>query len=199
MINKREYIFGKEKNTVIMRDCLAFIQENLGRNLVGVEIGIYEGENAAVILEKLPMAKLYLVDPYQSTEKSNETQVTPAELQNIKRRALQRLSKYGDRKIWIYKPSYAAVKDIPDNLDFVYMDGDHSFEAIFNDLNAYYPKIKKGGVIGGHDFWKKSVIQAVRKFKHQKNLYLHCFNLRGLPSFEFVHSDNMDWWFVKEK
>lgn len=193
-------IWPKSKLIVIMRDCLAFVKENLGNNLVGVEIGVYAGENAAVILEKLPIAKLYLIDPYHSTEKSNETQITHQELQKIKAKARHLMFKYPSNKfIWIHKHSCDAVNDIPNNLDFVYMDADHSYEGIMSDLNLYYPKIKKGGVIGGHDFWKPSVIKAVREFKKRENLYLHCFNMRDLPDFVSVLTDNMDWWFIKEK
>ena len=44
-----------------------------------------------------------------------------------------------------------AVDDIPEKLDFVYIDGNHAYEYVKKDIGLYYPKLKKGGVIGGHD------------------------------------------------
>ncbi len=189
------------KNYTILRDCLAFVQENLGEELVGVEIGVYEGDNSEVMFSKLPMSKLYLIDPYQSTKKSNETQITPKELQDVKRRARKRSQAYypPGKYIWIHKHSCYAVHEVEDNVDFVYMDGDHSYEGTLGDLTMYYPKVRKGGVIGGHDFWKKSVVDAVREFKERHGLYLYYFNMRGQTSYAEVNLDHMDWWFVKER
>lgn len=53
----------------------------------------------------------------------------------------------------------SAFKD--DSVDFIYIDGDHSYSQVKRDLRDYFPKIKKGGIIAGHDYcevaWPETV------------------------------------------
>ena len=74
----------------------------------------------------------------------------------------------------IQSTSVEAAKLYPDaSLDFVYLDAGHSFEDINQDLNVWFPKIKYGGYIAGHDCsldWP-GVVKAVEKFpKFKKEL-----------------------------
>jgi predicted O-methyltransferase YrrM len=53
----------------------------------------------------------------------------------------------------ITKTSDDAADDFNDEVfDFVYIDGIHQYENVLSDIKNYLPKIKKGGVIGGHDY-----------------------------------------------
>jgi predicted O-methyltransferase YrrM len=46
-----------------------------------------------------------------------------------------------------------------ESLDFVYIDGDHTYNAVTLDLEKWYPKVKKGGLFYGHDYyWEKNFI-----------------------------------------
>jgi predicted O-methyltransferase YrrM len=69
---------------------------------------------------------------------------------------------------FINKKSYDAVIDIcDDSIDILYVDGEHTYDTVKRDLLDYYPKVKHGGVIGGHDYSVKSfpgVVQAVDEF-----------------------------------
>jgi hypothetical protein len=57
-----------------------------------------------------------------------------------------------------------AAKSYEDHsLDFVYIDGDHSYAAVINDINTWKSKIKKGGYIAGHDSHMYGVLKAVRE------------------------------------
>jgi len=71
---------------------------------------------------------------------------------------------------------------IPDGLDFVYIDGDHSLDSVYTDIVDYYPKVKKDGIIGGHDFKFFSVRRAVYRFFDVKDVFV----------------ENCDWWVVKK-
>jgi hypothetical protein len=54
----------------------------------------------------------------------------------------------------VRKTSEIASKDYKNNsLDFVFIDGDHSYDGVFNDITNWFPKIKIGGIISGHDYW----------------------------------------------
>ena len=81
------------------------------------------------------------------------------------------------------------VRDIKEELDFVYIDGNHAENYVADDIKNYFPLLKKGGVIGGHDFYNgfqnehDGVISAVTRFCNTNNLLLKV----ELP----------DWWIVK--
>jgi predicted O-methyltransferase YrrM len=53
-----------------------------------------------------------------------------------------------------------------ESLDFVFIDGDHSYNGVKKDLKGWFPKIKNGGIIAGHDYFEPScgVRQAVDEY-----------------------------------
>ena len=143
--------------------------------LIGAEIGVEYGLNAKTMLHFLPIEKLYLIDPY--LEKSGEIYYNETK---------KFLSKYSKKIEFIRKTSEEAVNEIPNNLDFVYIDGVHNYEDIKRDIELYYNKVKKGGLVGGHDFWADhiGVCKAVLDFISENNL-----KLKGSLT---------DWWIIKE-
>jgi predicted O-methyltransferase YrrM len=68
-----------------------------------------------------------------------------------------------------------AVKNYEDeSLDFVYIDADHEYEGVKRDIELWFPKVKKGGVIAGHDYiegWD-GVIKAVDEIFGKENLII---------------------------
>ena len=68
----------------------------------------------------------------------------------------KKLEKY-QNKITLYKEtSIQAVTHFDDNLlDFIYIDGDHTYKSVSKELELYYPKVKSRGVMGGHDFFSR--------------------------------------------
>ena len=94
--------------------------------------------------------------------------------------------------------SINAVKLFPDKFfDFIYIDADHSYEAIKQDLKIWWPKTKKPGIIAGHDYKKGAVskrtkirygiYEAINEFVHKKkikkNLYI---TIGGMLSFLII-------------
>lgn len=149
----------------------------LGVNLTGVEIGVKEARHAYTMLSmkntNLPIIKkLYLIDPYLKYKDYREKWVSEDKMELIKNTAMKRISIFEDRTIWIYKLSSDALNDIPDeSVDFVYIDGNHGFKYVLDDIISYYPKLKNGGIIGGHDIFSnkhKGVTDAVYKFFNKK-------------------------------
>jgi predicted O-methyltransferase YrrM len=70
-----------------------------------------------------------------------------------------------------YKLIRGYSKDVSEqyknsSLDFVFIDGNHDYETVMDDIKSWFPKIKKGGMIGGHDFEEKfeGVYGAVNEF-----------------------------------
>ena len=72
------------------------------------------------------------------------------------------IKKHFDKIQFIRKNSHDAHYDIPDNsLDFCYIDASHDYHDILADIHEYYPKVKEGGVLCGHDYNLKGVNKAV--------------------------------------
>jgi len=120
---------------------------------VGVEVGVAFAGHVETILNIPTVDKLYGVDPYQHLENYHDPMNLPQEeFDELYAYVLRRLAQFGERYEHIRKVSKHAVDDIPGQIDFVYMDADHSYEGVWADLYAWYAKVREGGVIGGHDY-----------------------------------------------
>jgi len=135
-------------------------------DIVGVEIGTQRGINALNILENFNIKMLYLIDSYFSYDGYPESL-----LENSYDAAKKRLESYNN-KTFIIKKSEDALQDVPDKLDFIYIDGNHEYEYVKKDIQLWYPKIVDGGYIGGHDFNMNfpGVVKAVREFVRKNNI-----------------------------
>ena len=165
-------------------------QRSNNSNLIGVEIGTWEGRTAYSIMSHLPMKQLFCIDPYLKYDSYGEVWNQDRSQDDFNHKmelAKHRLKKFNDKIVFIRKLSSEAVDEIPDNLDFVYTDGNHSYKYVKKDIELYYPKVKLGGVIGGHNYEAKfyEVSQAVLEFVDKHNLKL--FGMRK------------DWWIHKSK
>ena len=178
------------------RPMISFISENFDKSneLVGLEIGVDRGDNAVYILSILPIKKLYLVDPYlEYKEFKNNTgweNLTQEKFDAYFKTAQKKAGYFKGKAEFIRKMSEDAADDIPDNLDFVYLDGNHEYEFVKRDIELYFPKIKRGGVLGGDNFDPifPGVPRAVLEFTDKYHLKIH--GGRSKLSYE--------WWVIKE-
>lgn len=117
---------------------------------VGAEIGVYKGEFS----EKFAKAglKLYAIDPWRVYKDYNHPrgqQRLDFQYEHTKRV----LAPYPNCEV-IRKTSMEAVEDFEDeSLDFVYIDANHEFRYIAEDLAEWTKKVKKGGIVSGHDYF----------------------------------------------
>lgn len=135
---------------------------------VGVEIGTAEGITTEYLLETVSDLKLFGVDPYELYIDWDDNQPNA---EKNKTDQANKVSKYQDRYTHYYETSDDAVKHFEDeSLDFVFIDGLHTYDQVLKDCRNYYSKIKKGGYIIGHDFARiESVNKAVREFAKEVN------------------------------
>jgi cephalosporin hydroxylase len=126
---------------------------NIIQNLNGVyvEIGTDKGDFADFLLENSQCKKLYCVDPYTSYSeyKDSINNTTGNKLYNEVK--LKLITRHGDRVEIIKNFSRYASTYLPNDLDFVYLDGNHSYKYVLEDLESWYPKVRKGGYIVGDD------------------------------------------------
>jgi hypothetical protein len=143
-----------------------------GKPILGVEIGCYEGLNSLVMLVLNKDLKLVTIDNYDNMDvytggPRQEKQFSDL----IKDLAINNLSRFRDRIDIVLKSSEEAVKDYPDNnFDYVYVDGEHTYEATKRDMKLWYPKVKVGGILGGHDVGMTEVSTALNEFIKENNI-----------------------------
>lgn len=139
------------------------------------EIGVDEGKNALNILKNLNVKKIYLVDPYveykdfldSAPHKTNEN------LRLAYRKAINNLRNYKEKVVQIREFSEDAINKIPE-CDFIYIDGNHTYDYIKKDIELYFKKIKKEGILAGHDIEEKDVFKAFSEFvvKNKLNAWI---------------------------
>lgn len=134
----------------------------------GAEIGVNKGNHSLIICETIPDVSLICVDPWKAYIKRNSQKLQ----EQCYNEAKTKLSKYNVK--FIRDTSLNAVKTIPDqSLDFVYIDGDHTFDACISDLVEWSPKVKTGGIVSGHDYvqrYRFGVIEAVNAYTRAHNI-----------------------------
>jgi predicted O-methyltransferase YrrM len=126
-----------------------------------VEIGTFEGASSELFA--LTCKSVITIDPYdiQPDREAKYKQESKDDLINAESTAKKRLKKYKNITM-VKKMSLDALNDFEDeSLDAVYVDGDHARDAVKEDIEAWLPKVKKGGYICGHDYTDKIVGEVI--------------------------------------
>lgn len=148
------------------QDAFKFLVDSVPDHGVFIEAGAWLGKSSSFLCDYAgDRIKIFIVDTWQgsqdelnSTHKlATETDIYVIFLENM-----------GDRKFTsIRKDSIEASKDFEDNsCDVVYIDMEHTYEAVKKDIEAWLPKVKNGGYIAGHDYagYAPGVQKAVHEF-----------------------------------
>lgn len=128
----------------------------------GAEIGVKDGKTTCYLLGHCPGLHMVAVDPWEPQPESGDFGYLdwPHEDHEIQFR--MRASKYGTRIGIIKATSIEASGLMGDRaFDFVFLDGDHSYEAVKADIEAWLPKVREGGMICGHDESHRTVRAAL--------------------------------------
>lgn len=163
------------------------------------EIGVFAGDFSQWILDHLKPSKLHLVDPYTSTIGSMGSgnkdgyNMEFYELETLRGFVQSRFSNYNQVEFHREFSQNFFEKIQDGSLDAVYIDGDHSLEAVKSDLKAARYAVKEGGWIFGHDYMlhptrgnpeiKHVVKEAVEDFCKEYGLVVHAVANDGLVSF----------------
>ena len=138
----------------------------------GAEIGTRDGNYAEELCQDLPDLQLYCIDPWKIYKDYQEVWIKDqksmdALFKDIKRK----LSKYNCKII--RKTSMEAVKSFKSNsLDFVFIDGNHNYNYVLDDISKWSRVVRAGGIIFGHDYSQdySGVIRAVQEYIKNNNI-----------------------------
>lgn len=149
--------------------------KNLPGEVVGCELGVSYGFNLVYFLDNLPnIKKVYAVDPYMPYDDGPSGWVPQDVMDRVRECMLVNIDEHKDKVEFIHKTSDEAFKQIEDSsLDYIFIDGDHNYEAVVKDMNNYYSKVRSGGIFAGHDLSWPGVTKAVSEFREKHNLPQH--------------------------
>lgn len=165
------------------REALGFWLNNLKLTGQMAEIGVLRGTFARTILSQWKGKKYFLIDPWvvQDADAYRERQDSLENYEQMYQDALA-LAKEDERVNVLRMLSADAAKEFKNGqLDVVYIDGNHAYKNVMEDMDAYWPKVKIGGIMGGHDFknqtgdgWWCEVESAVTRWatEHEKTFYV---------------------------
>ena len=155
--------------------------------LVGLEIGVASGWTMNHFLQNLSNLKLIGIDPYIGYMDGSR-EITQEMLDAQYLAAQDNISDFAPRGKILRGYSQDFVNSFEDeSLDYIFIDGDHSYEGALRDCELFFPKIKSGGIFAGHDWSFDGVRKAVNEFKDRN----------GSPNIRIVEVDV--WYWIKNE
>lgn len=162
----------------------------------GAEIGVYQGDYSRMLLKRNPGLKLYGIDAWESYPGYKDFQAN--DISEAHQKALDNTASYDCELIKGWSDDPAILARFPDeSLDFVFIDGNHAYEYCVRDIALWSRKVKRGGVVYGHDYddytnsrrWAEmGVVPAVDGWMK---------SYRISPWFVITHNRNKCWMYVK--
>ena len=164
------------------RDSLPRILKDL-KFTIGAEIGVEKGLNLKQLVKRNPKLKMFAVDPYVKYDRYNTW--TEERFIGNHQIAHERLDVFPNVE-FIEKFSMDALADFEDeSLDFVYIDANHGYEFVLEDITGWEKKVRPGGILSGHDYVKS---------RHSKSGGLMINVKRAVQ--EFTRDNNISPWFI---
>jgi hypothetical protein len=141
---------------------------------IGAEIGVEQGVFSEMICQTGKVKKLYSIDAWKAYSGYRD-HTRQKKLDLFYEISRDRLKPYNCELV--RKFSQDAAQDFGnESLDFIYIDANHDYQHVYEDLTLWTPKVKKGGIISGHDYIRRkgqdryyAVISAVNDFAAKNN------------------------------
>ena len=172
----------------INREDLAWLFAELGFK-TGAEIGTERG----IFAETLCQAglNLFCIDAWK-VYKGYRDHTRQDKLERYYEETKLRLAPYKCEIIRDWSTN-AADRFKDESLDFVYVDANHDFRHVIEDVDTWSKKVRKGGIVSGHDYNRHrssiecQVKDAIDAWGHAYNLKINVTNESDFPS----------WWYIK--
>ena len=120
----------------------------------GVEVGTFKGDFAKTILSSWG-GTLYMIDPWRGlgSEYDDTSNMVKEEHADSYHNTMNSIKGFEHRAFMLRGLSNELIDLFQDeSLDFVYIDGNHAYDFVIEDIKLWYPKVKKGGLVMGHDY-----------------------------------------------
>lgn len=129
--------------------------------ILGAEVGVLQGTCSRILLKHVPNLFLWMVDGWSESPADSAYRhsgdraaaIPQAEHLSNLEEAFTSTRFAAERRALVRCDSLTAARGMRDeSLDFVFIDADHTLEAVQRDIAAWWPKVLAGGILGGHDY-----------------------------------------------
>jgi len=137
------------------------------------EIGVYKGYTTRILQARFPDAQLYLIDPWQeqALDAKMYRENNAVDWEEIYQDVC---AEFSGCTIIRTDSTTASYMMQPESFDMVFIDGDHSYQAVREDIRNWLPKVRNCGLLCGHDYSRrgsnKGVVKAVNESIGQDNI-----------------------------
>jgi hypothetical protein len=162
----------------------------LPENCIFAELGVFKGDFSKEIIKNVSLKELFLVDiwegNYGSGDKDGNNHINIKDMETVYLNILhQTLNKPNIHVVRSKSVSFLKTCE-QDYFDCIYVDGDHTAKAVYEDLTNSYRVLKEGGMLMGHDYHYTlggDVVHAVNSFCENFNQQVNYIANDGCPSF----------------
>lgn len=162
--------------------------DKLPKNLKIVELGVFRGEFAEEIYKRMSPSELYLVDIWHGTfgsgDKDGNNHTVIPNMEEVFFSLREKYKRHSNVHV-IKKTTIDFLQSCSDNyFDMIYIDADHTYNAVLQDLELSFNKIKNMGILSGHDYYENGQVKkAVDYFCTKYNQTIISLTKDGCPSF----------------
>jgi len=190
ILNKYNLTIGESAKLEVRntsRDTLAALLHELDFK-TGVEVGVQRGLYSEVIARENPQMKVYGIDPWvpfttcaaDPERNKTESRASQGKCDQFYHETIERMRKYPNYEI-IKGFSISSSEKFEDgSLDFVYIDANHDYPFVMDDIVTWSKKIRKGGILAGHDYFILSDKRALLGVKQAVDTYVTENNINPL-------------------
>lgn len=160
-----------------------------GTPLVAAEVGVYRGRMSAYLLANVPDLQLVMVDAWTAPPEDSDywrTKDSCALLDQVgqdenKAIAFTETHPWYERRTVRIEASVEAAQQYADgHFDLVFIDAAHDYASVRQDIAAWWPKVREGGILSGHDYtargYRNGVKRAVDEFCNEQGLAMELGN-----------------------
>jgi hypothetical protein len=172
-------IYSKLYPTTRTMELIQVIKDNGYKSFI--EVGVWEGKNIIEIAKKFPETNCYGIDPYDYREygnqlfhKDDKSTLLRINSETVYKDTFAHTQKYKNFHLIREASSNATRHFNNESIDVIFIDANHSYESVKNDIDLWLPKVKPGGVLSGHDYSIAffGVIQAVNEKLGSDNIVI---------------------------
>lgn len=180
------------------RDEIPMLIDEMGLTGMGVEVGAGSGSYSRQILANCKLKRFFSIDPWNKPEGPEGESIHHLAPPAMYIDAVQKLMPFGLRSVVLRMYSLDAAELFqPGSLDFVYIDAQHWYPRIAEDLRVWWPKVRPGGLFAGHDYceYHGDVVKAVQEHVDKYHLELFTTDM----DFVFNGHEIRSWLIQKDK
>lgn len=161
----------------------------------GAEVGVCTGRYSKILLQSIPGLQLLGVDPYLPYGGGGSFRQLDTHYGNFQQ-AHQLVEQYPNYLLVVAR-GHDVAQWLPDgSLDFVFIDGIHDYENAYRDITDWAPKVRRGGIVSGHDYYlteRMRVKEAVDDYARE-----HGIEVQSTEWDEEAFRDDRqpDWWWT---